>query len=129
MDADVTTTTIEPTPLAVALAKPTPRPVTCGSWVTLNPTSPDAANRLKTCKRLPRHSGECRNALTASAAHKAERAAAKKSAAPKKTTKKTATKRLTPAQRRREALAAIAERMADGTLSPSDAMAAVAALK
>ena len=108
---------IAPPPTVVA----TTRPVTCAEMYRVDSTLGAVG-----CHRLPRHKGEHRATLTLAATRKAARDKARK-AAPK-SAPKTATKRVTPAQKKRAAYADIAERMAAGTISPSDAMAEVSAL-
>ena len=79
--AATTTDTTDDAALVAVLAKPVPRPTTCGSWAKLNPAAAETEGRLVTCKRLPRHKGECRAHLTAAAEHRA--ASPKTAKAPK----------------------------------------------
>ena len=102
--------------LAEVLAKPIPRPVTCGSWVKLHPTDEKAAGRLVTCKRLPCHKGECRAHLTIAAEHKATSP---------KATAKAATAKVGKGRVTREALLKAAEKLASGEMTPSAYMSLV----
>ena len=101
---------------AAVLAKPVPRPTTCGSWAKLHPADAETEGRSVTCKRLPRHKGECRSHLTVSAEHKA--AAPKTAKSPAKSARRV--KRVT-----REALLAAAAKLASGEITPSAYMSLV----
>lgn len=95
-------------------------PVTCGAWVAANPDHEAAKDRLVTCKRLPRHKGECR--VTRKAARPAKPATdGTPKAAPKG-------RRMTAAAKRREAKRMIATLVEAGVMTPDQALAAVAAL-
>ena len=79
------------------------RTATCGAYNVLHPDFGSAS-----CKRLPRHKGECRATLTVAASHKV-----KAKASPKVTT--------------RAGMLDAAKAMADGSLAPSAFMSLVSA--
>jgi hypothetical protein len=116
----------------------TKRPTSCGALFAIDPTLGS-----KGCKRLPRHGGEHRGHLTASAERKAVRAATVV-AKPRKVTRKAAAKsslndivrdirtnvgqargRLSAAKRR-EALGLLSVAVEAGRLSAGDALGLVA---
>ena len=108
-------------PASVAVKRPT----TCGAWVTANADHPAAVGRDVTCKRLPRHAGECR--VTRKAAPKAPKAP--KAVEPKVASGKAPkAARRTKAQIRRDAKALVATLLDAGVLTPDQALAAVAAI-
>jgi len=99
-------------------ARKTSAPATCGSFVTAHPEritreAADGGDRLVTCKRLPMHKGECRGTLHAPAVAKVASPKQAGKASPRK-----AGKALD--------VAALLARIADGSLSATDALALVA---
>jgi hypothetical protein len=103
----------EVAPVAAPVKTAIARPVTCGAWVKANPDHAAAAGRLVTCKRLPRHNGDCRAHKTEAAENRAVKAATKPA------TKRSA-KRVTQAQ-----LLAAVDAVAAGTMTSSAYMSLV----
>lgn len=92
------------------------RPKTCGALAKVSPELGDV-----TCKRLPRHGGEHRTALTVAAVKRAERATAKPSKARKQVRKLTV-------KARREAAAALAVKVEAGEITAAEALSQFSAL-
>ena len=84
------------------------RPATCGAYNVLHPDFGSAS-----CKRLPRHKGECRATLTVAASHRKTSPKGSAKGSPKVTTRAT--------------ILTAAAQLAAGTLTPSAYMSLVSA--